>query len=196
MEEINDILALFDAREKWDAFIELSSKKDSLVNELKNRLAVELKELAEVSLIGTGWSFEITSEYFSITPLDNPCIKLRITWDYWNCEWSRRGVSIWSYFDRVKNDEAVRMIWEQKERLPLAEYEETYQNHNWFLFSRKIPARVFGVDSQVTSCEQCLYMAKDNARQLAKNIWEEVFQPFAKKEIADILTGITQICLK
>lgn len=33
-------------------------------------------------------------------------------------------------------------------------------------------------------------MAKDNAAQLAMNIWDNVFKPFATKENADLMRSI------
>ena len=72
-------------------------------------------------------------------------------------------------------------------------YDENTQNQEWFPFIKQIPSKVFEVGDSQISVEECLYMAKDNARRLAENIWEEVFEPFAKKEYANIMSScVTQ----
>ena len=50
MEEIKNVMALFDSKDKWNAFIELSNMRTELVNELKDRLIIELKKIAESRL--------------------------------------------------------------------------------------------------------------------------------------------------
>ncbi len=79
------------------------------------------------------------------------------------------------------------MIKSNKASLPLQDYEENYHNHSWIPFIKQIPSEVFDVDNDITSVEECLYMAKDNATQLTINIWENVFKPFATKENADLM---------
>lgn len=196
MESIREILELFDTKEKWYAFIELSQKRDALVKELNSRLITELKAIAKESLTDSGWSFESSSGWFYIFPTGDSDIRVIIEPQWWNHEWCRRGVSLWGNHDYLDNYRVVKKLWENKPLLPINEFEETIKNHGWFMFTKSIPSGVFGVESQVTSYEECIFGAKDNPRQLAKNLWEEVFQPFAKKEIADLLKSISQNCKK
>ena len=60
----------------------------------------------------------------------------------------------------------------------------------WEPYVKRIPAKVFGVSEEVTSIEQCLYRAKDHAKEMAEDIWKEVFEPFAKKEVGNIIKSL------
>ena len=51
---------------------------------------------------------------------------------------------------------------------------------------------LLGLGYDITSVEKCLYMAKDNASQLAMNLWEEVYEPFANKEIANLMRSFVK----
>ncbi|MDO4950484.1 MAG: hypothetical protein Q4E49_00295 [Bacteroidales bacterium] len=191
MDEVKNILALFDSAEKWNAFIELSKMREAMVDELKSRLSDELQKIANKKLVDSGW--ELRSEYngISIRPIDNSLIGVKIgEWRWWNdsnAPWCRRGACIWLDANSVNSSKTFELIKLNKKRLPLQDYEENIQNHYWFPFVKQIPSRVFNVDDNITSVDECLYMAKDNAEQLARNLWKEVFQPFATKENADLM---------
>lgn len=191
MEDINDILALFDSREKWTAFIELSKKRDALVNELHTRLTTELEKIANERLIDSGWDFcadENRNGQIYMCPKDTSLISIMIeTWN-WKSDWYRRCASIYVCEPR-KSIAVFNRIKECIPKLPMAGFQDNIHDSRYHLFVKQIPATVFNVESHVKSYEECLYMAKDNAQQLAKNIWEEVFQPFANKELAKRMTG-------
>lgn len=56
----------------------------------------------------------------------------------------------------------------------------------WYPFMKTIPATVFH-DGNNDSCmlvEECLFGAKQDAKGLADDLWEEVFKPFVEKEDA------------
>ena len=190
MEEVKKILALFDSAEKWNAFIELSNMRNTMVDELKSRLLVELRRIANKKLIDSGWELVSDNNNISIKPIDTPLIAIKIEWSWWNAHntpWCIRGASVWIDANSTNCNNVFDMIKSNKERLPLQDYEENIQNHKWFPFIKQIPASVFNVNDDITSVEECLYMAKDNAEQLAMNIWENVFRPFATKENADLM---------
>lgn len=77
-------------------------------------------------------------------------------------------------------------------RLPLQDYEDNIKNNRWLPFVKQIPAWVFEVENDITSVEKCLYTAKDYASRLARNLWEEVYKPFANKEIADLMRSFVK----
>ena len=189
MEEVNNVLALFDSAEKWNAFIELSNMRSAMVEELKSRLQDELHKVAKENLKDSGWEYDCASDnsFISIKPIDTSLIAICIEWRWWNSWWCRRGASVWIDGNSTNGNKVFEMIKSNKASLPLQDYEENIQNHTWFPFVKQIPSRVFNVDDNITSVEECLYMAKDNAAQLAMNIWNNVFKPFATKENAELM---------
>ena len=58
MEEIKQILSLFDTAEKWNSYIELSNMREALVNELKTRFFKELYHIGSKELKDSGWCFD------------------------------------------------------------------------------------------------------------------------------------------
>ncbi len=80
MEEVNNVLALFDSAEKWNAFIELSNMRSAMVDELKSRLQDELQKNAKEELIDSGWELESNNDYISIKPVGIPRIGIVIEW--------------------------------------------------------------------------------------------------------------------
>ena len=192
MEEINDILALFDSREKWTAFIDLSNKRDALVNELHTRLTTELEKIANERLNDSGWNFCADRNgdgQIYMYPKEISQISIMIETRSWEIEWYRRCASIYVYEPCVKNIDVFNRIKECIPELPMAGFQDNKHNSPYHLFVKQIPATVFNVESHVKSYDECLYMAADNAQQLAKNIWEEVFQPFANKDLAERMAG-------
>ena len=192
MEEVNKVLTLFDSKDKWNAFIELSNMKLELINELKDRLACELKKIAESSLTDSGWTFYADYNYMRIDPIEPKLVGITIEWSCWNEPWSKRGACIWVNANNIDSFKIYEKIKSYSMQLPLQDYEENIQNHRWFPFVKQIPAKVFEVDNDTTSVEKCLYMAKDHAPQLARNLWEEVYKPFANKGIADLMRSFVK----
>lgn len=196
MEEINRILELFDSADKWRAFIELSSKRNDLVDELYTRFLIEFRRISGHHLVDSGWYVTDDKNYFGIKPKGTKLIGVLIEWAWWNdptTPWGRRGAFIWIDAKHTNSYKVYSKINTLQNELPLRDFEENYQNHQWLPFVKKIPSAVFTVDGYSNDClssfEECLYMAKDNASLLAQNIWDEVFQPFASKEIADNMLG-------
>lgn len=190
MEDIKQVLALFDSANKWNAFIELSNMKDAMVDELKYRLLIELKRIADKSLINSGWNSFSDTNKLCIKPNETSLIAISIEWSRWNAPntpWCRRGACVWIDANSTNSNKVFEMIKSNKASLPLQDYEENIHNHIWFPFIKQIPSRVFNVNDDIVSVEECLYMAKDNATQLAMNIWEDVFRPFATRENADLM---------
>ena len=194
MEEVNNVLALFDSAEKWNAFIELSNMRSAMVEELKSRLQNELQKIANKELIDSGWEYECRSDngVMSILPIGTSLIKIALEWDLWIYDdpWRKRGAGIWIHANSecIDPKKVFELIKSNKASLPLQDYEENFhETFKWYPFIKRIPSSVFGVDDSVTSVDECLYMAKDNAAQLAKNIWENLFKPFATKENAELM---------
>ena len=188
MEEVNIVLSLFDSADKWKAYIELVNIKQDLVNELKNRLLVELRKVAETNLVGSGWYFYFDNKNSIYIKIETtPVVGVVIDFGYWNsdCPWCKRGVCLWVDSNNANSSDISNAIKSCKDSLPLDNYEDNIHNNAWFPFIKKIPSTIFDVDDSITSMEECLYRAKDNAEQLAKELWKEVFEPFANKECAD-----------
>lgn len=193
MEETTTVLNLFDSKEKWSAYIELSNMREALVRELKTRLLKEIRLLADKNTANTGWIFEDYSHLLYIRPDSTSLIRIDIEWDMWKYAWYRRGVSVQLDCDNLKNywTKVTDNIKALVRTLPLTDYHENYENE-WLPFVKQIPAHVFDVTNDVTSVEECLYMAKDNAKQLATNIWDNVFQPFMNPEYSKLLSSVVQ----
>lgn len=189
MEEVNTVLSLFDSTEKWKAYIELANMKQDLVSELKKRLITELRKVAETNLAGSGWEFFADNEYnIYIKPKDSLLIGIGIEWRWWDNSanpWCKRGACLWVDARNANSPNVFNEIKSCEDSLPLDDYEENIENHGWLPFIKEIPSTIFDVDESTTSVEGSLYRAKDNAAQLANDLWKEVFEPFANKECAD-----------
>lgn len=192
MEEIKKVMALFDSKDKWNAFIELSNMRAELVNELKDRLALELKKIAENELADTGWTFYADYDCMRIAPMEPKMLGITIEWKSWNESWSRRSACIWFNDNSIDSFKVYDKIKSYRMRLPLQDYEDNIKNNRWLPFVKQIPAWVFEVENDITSVEKCLYTAKDYASRLARNLWEEVYKPFANKEIADLMRSFVK----
>ena len=115
-------------------------------------------------------------------------IGIGIEWRWWDNSanpWCKRGACLWVDADNANSRNVFNEIKSCKDSLPLDGYEENIENHGWLPFIKVIPSTIFDVDESITSVEGCLYRAKDNAAQLANDLWKEVFEPFANKECAD-----------
>ena len=189
MEDITQVLALFDSAEKWKAFIDLSKMKENLIIELKNRLCKAWERVVSPLLKDSGWVYSCDRNHIGIKPEGNELIRVIIEWIQWDFHWGKQSVFIYVKGDEVDSKRVFNQIKDKQVSLPMKDYAENFVNSQWLLFAKQIPSRVFGGNSPV-SVEECLFMAKDNAEQLAINLWNEVFQPFAKKETAKIFRDI------
>ena len=190
MEEVKQVLALFNSQEKWNAFIELSNMKDDIVNELKSRLLVELQIIADNSLADSGWLFGSDNNGVYIKPKRTELIAISIEWSWWNQSnvlWCKRGTFLWVDANSIDSSKVFEQVQTYRNKLAFQDYVENIQNHTWFPYVKQIPASVFNVNESTTSIEECLYMAKDNAKLLAENLWKQVFEPFANKECANLM---------
>lgn len=177
MEEIKNVLALFDSSEKCNAFIELSNMRSVMVEELKSRLLAELQKIADERLVNSGWEMIINGNVY-LKPKETPLIGVAIEWGMWNEPWCRRGTCIWIEYKSINNDNVFDKIKSYKGILLLKDYEDNFQNHDWLPLVKQIPSRIFNVEDNITSMDECLFLAKDNAVQLATNLWKNVFEPF------------------
>lgn len=100
MENIKQIMDLFDNAEKWSAYIELSNYRVSLVEYLKSTLCQEIQALANYKLKNTGWIFEYNNDFLNIYPEASKLIAVLIEWKFWNEPWYRRGVGIWVNYEK------------------------------------------------------------------------------------------------
>ncbi len=194
MEDIKQVLALFDNKEKWNSFIELSNMKEALVNELKTSLLNELRRIGNEKLKESGWVFyDRFKDGIGIIPVDSD-LGVGVVFEYWKRggEYSRSSVifAITEEKEGIKYSKLHEQIRQIREKLPLQDYSEN--PHGWEPYIKRIPAKVFRVSDDVTSIEQCLYRAKDYAKELAEDIWQEVFEPFANKEVGEILKSIVE----
>ena len=197
MENIKQIMDLFDSAEKWSAYIELSNYREDLVKYLKSSLCNEIQVLANSKLQDTGWIFEYDRNKLSLNmyPNGSRLIAVSIEWEWWNrsdSPWHRRGVGIWVYASEADSRKVYEKMKELSHTLPLNGYEDNLENHIWYPFVRQIPASVFGVTDNVVSVEECLYMASFNPKQLALNIWHNVFEPFATKGCSELFASIVK----
>ena len=125
-------------------------------------------------------------------PNESRLIAVSIEWELWNrsdAPWYRRGVGIWVYDSEACSRKVYDKLKELRHSLPLDGFEDNLDNHPWFPFVRQIPASVFEVKDNVVSVEECLYMANVNPKQLALNIWNNVFEPFATKKCSEIFSS-------
>lgn len=202
MENIKQIMDLFDNAEKWSAYIELSNYRESLVEYLKSTLCQEIQALANYKLRNTGWIFESDRSncYIEMYPEASKLIAVAIEWKYWNEPWCRRGVGIWVNDDETDSRKVYEKLKELRHSLTLDGFEDNlekhgwypFTKHGWYPFTKQIPASVFGVTDKVESVEECLYMASVNPKQLSRNIWHNVFEPFATKEYSELFASVVK----
>ena len=190
MENIKQIMDLFDNAEKWSAYIKLSNYRVSLVEYLKSTLCQEIQALANYKLKNTGWIFEYNNDFLNIYPEASKLIAVLIEWKFWNEPWYRRGVGIWVNDDETDSRKVYEKLKELRHSLPLDGFED--RTHAWIPFTKQIPASVFGVTDKVESVEECLYMASVNPKQLSLNIWHNVFEPFATKEYSELFASVVK----
>ena len=191
MENIKQIMDLFNNAEKWSAYIELSNYRVSLVEYLKSTLCQEIQALANFKLKNTGWIFEYNNDLnLKMYPEASKLIAVAIEWGFWNQPWYRRGVGIWVNDDETDSRKVYEKLKELRHSLPLDGFED--RSRAWIPVTRQIPASVFGVTDKVESVEECLYMASVNPKQLSLNIWHNVFEPFATKEYSELVASVVK----
>lgn len=194
MEEIKQVLSLFDTVEKWNSYIELSNMREALVNELKTRLLEELRRIGEKKLKDSGWEFyDRLSDGIGIAPYDSD-LGVGLVFGYWN----RRGIYARSsvVFSKkgINYSKLHEMVLQNSHELPLKSILQDYiENfHEWEPYVKRIPANVFEVSDEITSIDLCLYRAKDHAKEMAEDIWKEVFEPFTNKKVGEIMKFIAE----
>ena len=194
MEDIKQVLALFDNEEKWNSYIELSNMKDALVSELKTRLLNELRRIGNEKLKDSGWVFyDRFKDEIGIVPIDSD-LGIGVVFEYWKRGGAYSRSSVIFSKEGINYSFLHDLIKQIRDKLPLQGPLQDYTEnpHSWEPYIKRIPANVFGVSDDVTSIEQCLYRAKDHAKDLAEDIWQEVFEPFANKEVGEILKSIVE----
>ena len=187
MNEIENVLSLFKSAEDWNSFVELSNMKDMMVRELKSRLLTKMRIIAESNLSGAGWEYDAKDDYISIVLQGHHALSICIEWRHWS--WYKRGAGIWIDPSKIAPEDFIGNVnanADLKGFLTANGFHESRENA-WYPFMKTIPAKVFFLKDSNDSCrlvEECLFRAKQDAKGLADDLWEEVFKPFVEKEDA------------
>lgn len=187
MNEIEKVLSLFKTAEDWNSFVELSNMKDMMVRELKSRLLTEMRKIAVPKLSGADWEYDANYDYISIVLQKYHLLSMRIEWRHWS--WYERGAGIWINHPEIIPEKFIGKVnanADLKGFLTDNGFHESRENA-WYPFMKTIPAKVFFQKDSNDSCrlvEECLFRAKQDAKGLADDLWEEVFKPFVEKEDA------------
>ena len=195
MNEIENVLSLFKTAEDWNSFVELSNMKDMMVRELKRRLLTEMRIIAESNLSGAGWEYDAKDDYISIVLQKHYSLSICIEWRHWS--WYKRGAGIWIDPSKIAPEDFIGNVnanADLKGFLTDNGFHESRKNA-WYPFMKTIPATVFH-DGNNDSCrlvEECLFRAKQDAKGLADDLWEEVFKPFVEnKNVISMLVEALQ----
>ena len=195
MNEIENVLSLFKSAEDWNSFVELSNMKDMMVRELKCRLLTEMRKIAVPKLSGADWEYDANYDYISIVLQKYHSLSIRIEWRHWS--WYERGAGIWINHPEIIPEKFIGKVnanADLKGFLTDNGFHESRENA-WYPFMKTIPATVFH-DGNNDSCklvEECLFRAKQDAKGLADNLWEEVFKPFVEnKNVISMLVEALQ----
>lgn len=196
MNEIEKVLSLFKTAEDWNSFVELSNMKDMMVCELKSRLLNKMRIIAESNLSGAGWKYDAKDDYISIVLQGQHALSICIEWRHWS--WYKRGAGIWIDPSKITPEVFIGNVnanADLKGFLTANGFHESRENA-WYPFMKTIPAKVFFPKGSNDSCrlvEECLFWAKQDAKGLANNLWEEVFKPFVEnKNIISMLVEVLQ----
>lgn len=187
MNEIAKVLSLFETAEDWNSFVELSNMKDMMVRELKCRLLTEMRKIAVPKLSGADWEYDAKDDYISIVLQGHHALSICIEWRHWS--WYKRGAGIWIDPSKIAPEDFIGNVnanADLKGFLTDNGFHESRENA-WYPFMKTIPAKVFFQKDSNDSCrlvEECLFRAKQDAKGLADDLWEEVFKPFVEKEDA------------
>ena len=195
MNEIENVLSLFKSAEDWNSFVELSNMKDMMVRELKRRLLTEMRIIAESNLSGAGWKYDANYDYISIVLQKYHSLSIRIEWRHWS--WYERGAGIW-----INHPEIIpkKFIWKVNANADLKGFLtdngfHESREHLWYPFMKTIPAKVFFQKDSNDSCklvEECLFWAIQDAEGLAKDLWNNVFNPFVEGNVISMLVKVLQ----
>ena len=196
MNEIEKVLSFFKTAEDWNSFVELSNMKDVMVRELKSRLLTEMRKIAESDLSGAGWEYDAKDDYISIVLQKHHSLSIRIEWRHWS--WYERGAGIWINPSEITPEDFIGKVYgntKLKDFLTANGFHESRENA-WYPFMKTIPAKVFFQNVNNDSCklvEECLFRAKQDAKGLADDLWEEVFNPFVEnKNVISMLVEALQ----
>ena len=196
MNEIENVLSLFKTAEDWNSFVELSNMKDMMVRELKRRLLTEMRIIAESNLSGAGWEYDAKDDYISIVLQGHHALSICIEWRHWS--WYKRGAGIWIDPSEITPEDFIGKVYgntKLKNFLTANGFHESRENA-WYPFVKTIPAKVFFQNVNNDSCrlvEECLFRAKQDAKGLADDLWEEVFKPFVEnKNVISMLVEALQ----
>ena len=187
MNEIENVLSLFKTAEDWNSFVELSNMKDMMVRELKIRLLTEMRKIAVPKLSGADWDYDANYDYISIVLQKHHSLSIRIEWRHWS--WYKRGAGILINYPEIIPEKFIGKVnanADLKGFLTANGFHESRENA-WYPFMKTIPAKVFFQNVNNDSCklvEECLFRAKQDAKGLADDLWEEGFKPFVEKEDA------------
>lgn len=196
MNEMEKVLSLFKTAEDWNSFVELSNMKDMMVRELKCRLLTEMRIIAESNLSGADWEYDANCDYISIVLHGHHTLKLGIEWKFWTCPWYERGAGIWINPSEITPVDFIGKVYgntKLKDFLTAKGFHES-REHLWYPFVKTIPATVFH-DGNNDSCklvEECLFRAIQDAEGLAKDLWNNVFNPFVEGNVISMLVKVLQ----
>lgn len=182
MNEIENVLSLFKTAEDWNSFVELSNMKDMMVRELKRRLLKEMRIIAESNLSGADWEYEAKDDYISIVLQGQHALSICIEWRHWS--WYKRGAGIWIDPSKITPEVFIGNVnanADLKGFLTDKGFHESRENA-WYPFMKTIPAEVFFSNDSCRLVEECLFRAKQEAKELADDLWETVFRPFVENE--------------
>ena len=182
MNEIEKVLSLFKTAEDWNSFVELSNMKDMMVCELKSRLLNKMRIIAESNLSGAGWKYDAKDDYISIVLQGQHALSICIEWRHWS--WYKRGAGIWIDPSKITPEVFIGKVnanADLKGFLTDKGFHESRENA-WYPFMKTIPAEVFFSNDSCRLVEECLFRAKQEAKELADDLWETVFRPFVENE--------------
>ena len=198
MNEIENVLSLFKTAEDWNSFVELSNMKDMMVRELKSRLLTKMRKIAVPKLSGADREYDAKYDYISILLQKHHSLKICIEWKFWTCPWYKRGAGIWINPSEITPEDFIGKVYgntKLKDFLTANGFHESRENA-WYPFMKTIPAKVFFQNVNNDSCklvEECLFRAKQDAKGLADDLWEEVFNPFVEnKNVISMLVEALQ----
>lgn len=196
MNEIEKVLSLFKTAEDWNSFVELSNMKDMMVRELKCRLLTEMRKIAVPKLSGADWEYDANCDYISIVLHGHHTLKLGIEWKFWTCPWYERGAGIWINPSEITPVDFIGKVYGNTKLKDFLTDKGFHENreHLWYPFVKTIPATVF-YDGNNDSCklvEECLFRAIQDAEGLAKDLWNNVFNPFVEGNVISMLVKVLQ----
>ena len=177
---LQQAIALFDTQEKWDAFLELCSIKDTIRDKWLNALMEKIRQLFD-SIADTGkWQYMNDKGMPRIFPsqLSNDHhMDIRINL------WDMRGYLCIK--KEMYNSEAARkMVQNNPKIMPLLNGFEYY--NEWDIYNKP-----FATDICESSRDSSCYLWGHDTERVANAIFETYLHPFMTDEIADFFV---QVC--